>query len=92
MERFYSLLLGPDSVEPWDALGRAQRWLSELTAADVRSLFAADPALRHLAEENRSRTPGVRSVLAALKGLDDDPSSRPFADAFYWAPFVYVGE
>ena len=91
MERFYSLLFGPLSLEPWDALRRAQRWLSELTAADVRSLFAADPELRHLAEENLSRTPGVRSILAALGDLDD-PNYRPFADAFYWAPFVYVGE
>ena len=93
MERFYRLLLGQDgeALEPWDALRRAQRWLSELTAADVRRILAADPALRHLAEENESRTPGVRSILAALGDLDD-PSARPFADAFYWAPFVYVGE
>lgn len=93
MERFYGLMLGDDTelMSPWEALGRAQRWLSGLTAAEVRSLVDADPALRHLAEENRSRSPGARSVLATL-GEPDDPDSRPFADPYYWAPFVYVGE
>ncbi len=87
MEHFYELLLGP-TIDPWEALGRSQRWLSRLTADDVRRILAADPSLRRLAEENRSRTPGVESLLAAL----DDAEGQPFADPYYWAPFVYVGE
>ncbi|CAL9614590.1 hypothetical protein SUDANB176_05700 [Streptomyces sp. enrichment culture] len=98
MERFYALHLRGDSTSrgplpPWQALGRAQRWLSTLTAAELRDLMAESPALRHLAQENENRSPGARSAMAALRlPPQEAPDDLPFADPLHWAPFVYIGE
>jgi len=97
MERFYILYLGGGASEgapmaPWQALARAQRWLSELPADEVRARIEADPALRDIAQENEARSPGARSAMAAFRGSEpEDRHGRPFADPVYWAPYIYVG-
>ncbi|MGK5445964.1 CHAT domain-containing protein [Streptomyces radiopugnans] len=98
MEHFYMLYLrgGPDSggqpMVPWEALGRAQRWLADLTIAELRDLVGADDSLRDLAKRHEERSAGAKAVVRAARRELDDPHARPFADPYYWAPFVFIGE
>jgi CHAT domain-containing protein len=66
---------------PAAALRAAQLWLRDATAADLSA------ALKALAEHGPDQVPAGREVRFALA----EPEDRPFADPFYWAPFILVG-
>lgn len=100
MARFYLYHLSgdPDAeekdgpMEPWRALGRAQRWLSKLTAGELGTILHAAPELLESAQENETRSPGAGRAMAAVRdATPQGPGSRPFADPYFWAPFVYIG-
>lgn len=81
MVRFYELHL-ETRLSPAQALGKAQIWLRDATASEILVWC-----------EGRSRGTGNRGIAAAVAlrlGLEE-PEYRPFADPFYWAPFVFVG-
>lgn len=79
MERFYREVAAGASFAP--ALQRAQVFLRELTAEDAQRLLAADA--------------GGPSGDAPPTSIADLPTSGgdtyPFADPFFWAPFILVG-
>ena len=61
---------------PPAALGRAQRWLANATAAELRAYVQARPDLACVA------WPRLNEV-----GEDE----RPYQDPQFWAAFVYIG-
>ena len=83
MSRFYAYhrqgdpTTGEAPLSPAAALRRAQAWLRSRTAGDLVALLTRDrsPAAADLRRE---------FALA-------EPTSRPYADPFYWAPFVAIG-
>ncbi|MEW2167323.1 CHAT domain-containing protein [Streptomyces sp. NPDC007084] len=84
--RFYEELTGGSGAEPALALARTQRWMRQLTSADVRRYVGERPALAALPGRGRLRgavqgtAPGGRR-LARTRTL---PRRRPFAAAEYW--------
>ena len=100
MERFYSFHLrgdprtGEGPMAPSRALGRAQRWLARVTAAELHEYFLSDDTLRQVAHDlgSGSRYPGAVAAMNAVRFGLDEPDTRPFANSYYWAPFVFVGE
>ena len=82
MVRFYELFLpnrldeNLPSSSPATALRAAQGWLRDLTLTALREFLQRHPYLLSAAEET---------------GLPGVPWSRPFANPYYWAGFIYVG-
>ncbi len=85
MERFYSALRQvPGGASPATALRDAQVAVREMTAGELAGIV----------ERWRAEDPEYAAVLGELDGIptdDGDALSRPFADPFYWAPFMLIG-
>ena len=83
---------GEGPLPPAAALRRAQGWLKTRTADELVTLLAAHRSMAAAAEERRGTrmSAAVASVGVRQLGLED-PASRPFADLYYWAPFVAIG-
>ena len=84
MERFYGALRqAPDGTSPATALRDAQVAVREMTAAELAAVV----------ERWRAEDPEYAAVLGELDAIptDGDARSRPFADPFYWAPFMLIG-
>lgn len=81
---------GQEPQPPAAALRQAQLWLCDATADEL--IESCRPS--------RSKTPGNRPPQllfgqAASEGImhlaSHDPDSKPFADPYYWAPFIFLG-
>lgn len=94
MGRFYRYHLRDNSdcgdapMPPAAALRQAQRWLRDLTVGElVDQLRSQREVSERSLATNRDRT--APQILARLRPLGR--SAQPFASAYYWAPFVYLG-
>lgn len=74
MAQFYNSWIG-DGLEPSEALAKAQRWMSETTAAEKEEYF-----MSHLAR------PGAGDAASLAEFLDAD-GQHPY----FWASFCYTG-
>ncbi len=81
--------MGP--MPPVIALRQAQCWLREVTAAELLDYFNQHKAL-HDAERERLRMPADTTAKGVIRFSLLSPEERPFAEPYYWAPFIFVGE
>ena len=86
MERFYRHHLD-DALAPDVALRRAQRWLRDVTQAELSDLFARYRG----AAPNRPRMPFAMAEEWFLHYTLGDPTTRPFRHPYHWAAFVFSG-
>lgn len=102
MIKFYELHLfrvrltdkGP--LSPAEALAGAQRWARELTNRDLREYFADQQAETAEPSASLSGAPRIRFtnkfVAEKLQELEKAaPDQCPYANPYFWAPFVLVG-
>ena len=83
---------GEGPLPPAAALRRAQAWLKTRTADDLVTLLAAHRSMAAAAEQRQGTRMSAAEAGAGLRQLGlEDPTSRPYADPFYWAPFVAIG-
>lgn len=82
MGKFYDLHVR-QGEEPASALRHAQIWLRNARGAELDSFVQARVAAGDLSEGQ------VRMIARALSSVP--PGAPPFADPFFWAPFVYFG-
>ncbi len=88
MEQFYRNVAAGAGFSR--ALHHAQIFLRERTVAEAQRLLGADTTIT----TNRPMTDNVAPRVADdLPGAEPDADTvlRPFADPFFWAPFVLVG-
>lgn len=86
MIKFYTYHL-QHGLAPAKALRQAQLWLRDVTNAELSELFDF---------YRQSARPGSRLTYAmAQEKFREhtlrDPDGQPFADPYYWAPFVFYG-
>lgn len=83
---------GTGPMPPAIALRQAQRWLRTVTAAELLDYFNQHKTL-HDAEQERERL--RMPVDMAVEGVNEfgllPPEERPFAEPYFWAPFIFVG-
>ena len=83
---------GEGPMAPAAALRRAQGWLKTRTADDLVTLLAAHRSMAAAAEQRRGTRMSAAEAGTGLRQLGlEDPTSRPFADPYYWAPFLAIG-
>ena len=83
---------GEGPLPPAAALRRAQGWLKTRTADDLVALLAAHRSMAAAAEQRHVTRMSAAEAGAGMRQLGlEDPTSRPFAAPFYWAPFVAIG-
>ncbi len=83
---------GEGPLPPAAALRRAQAWLKTRTADELVTLLAAHRSMAAAAEGRRGTRMSTAEASVGVRQLGlEDPASRPFADPFYWAPFVAIG-
>jgi len=84
---------GDGPLPPARALGRAQRWLRDVTAGELVGYFERHQALhRARRQAERSRMPEEVAAAGVIRFALEDPDARPFADSpYHWAPFIFVG-
>jgi CHAT domain-containing protein len=81
MERFYQHWRA-EGLAPAQALCQAQRWLRDVTRAELGDYYASFIARLPPAEAQAAR--------AALI-FTGDPNDRPYSHPYYWAGFTYSG-
>lgn len=99
MERFYTLHLhgdlttGAGPLPPHRALCAAQRWLRQVTAGELHDYFRAEPEFAAAIERSPSGTryPAAEAARYALHFGLTEPDVRPFAESWFWAPFLLIG-
>jgi CHAT domain-containing protein/tetratricopeptide (TPR) repeat protein len=98
MARFYQYHLrgdpehGEGPMGPARALRLAQRWLARVTAEELTVYFATHQGLHEaLRQAEKVRLPGEVAAAGVVRFGLEDPTARPFASPYYWAPFVFVG-
>lgn len=87
MARYYELHIDV-RLSPITALHRAQAWLRESTAQDLRTF------VRNAAQWDRLSSRQLVMIEQALstRVIKGDPTnSRPYAHPYYWAGFVHTG-
>lgn len=95
MARFYGYHLrgdaatGEGAMTPPRALRRAQQWLSAATVADIDAFLQGSDA--RTAAGRRDLGPADDGTGTALPSSVAGLSEHPFADPYYWAPFVFLG-
>jgi CHAT domain-containing protein len=83
---------GEGPLPPAAALRRAQGWLKTRTADDLVTLLAGHRSMATAAAQRSGTRMSAADAGAGLRQLGlEDPASRPFADPYYWAPFVAIG-
>ncbi len=83
---------GEGPLPPAAALRRAQVWLKTRTADDLVTLLAAHRSVASAAEQRSGTRMSTADAGAGLRQLGlEDPASRPYAEPYYWAPFVAIG-
>jgi len=90
MTRFYEYLLN-EGAPPAQALCAAQRWLRDLTNAELESYLDTHRRCAEARRESAQRMP--LTLIEELKSqtIINDPEQRPFADPARWAPFTFTG-
>ncbi len=99
MTRFYELRA--QGMNKAESLQQAQRFVRDLTAADVLTYYGNVSA--HLDPDSNAERIGLvhqgqRSVYRALLRAEHELGDRPgldyhlFAHPYYWAPFVLIGD
>ncbi len=98
MTQFYAYhrqgdpLTGEGPLPPAAALRRAQGWLKTRTADDLVALLAAHRSMAAAAEQRHGTRMSAAEAGAGLRQLGlEDPTSRPYAALYHWAPFVAIG-
>ena len=91
--RFYENLLGArsglkDQMPKAEALEEAQRWLRDLVGPQLET--AVSGLSRGTGRAAPAATPGQPSAPGAALG--SGAVSRPYADPYYWAAFILVGD
>jgi CHAT domain-containing protein len=69
---------GEGPMEPARALRRAQLWLRAVTVGELHRLL-------------ETVSPEAAAGLALRLEFEEDEAARPFADPYFWAPFVLAG-
>jgi hypothetical protein len=91
MVRFYELMLG-DGLAPCAALRAAQRWLRDVTNAELEAYVARHDALASAKREVMERmAAGLSLAIEVRVFASDDPNARPFSDPKFWAAFTFNG-
>ncbi len=85
MERFYEALLA--DADPATALREAQRWLRQMTTAELAAKLAADGLPTAGIEAEVWRLQGMRGQARA--GVNEN--DKVFDHPYFWAPFILVG-
>jgi CHAT domain-containing protein/tetratricopeptide (TPR) repeat protein len=79
-----------DRLKPAEALRRAQGWLRDASNTEIERAYIAFMAR---VGQGRPASPAIgplaEDIAAAAR---EAPSERSFADPYYWAPFVFIGE
>jgi len=102
MIKFYELQLfgnisdGKGPLTPTEALAGAQRWLRELTNGQLHEYFLGQQNGAVERADHQSTTPRTRFpakfVREKLRELERSlPDQCPYANPYFWAPFVLVG-
>ena len=87
MGRFYALLFD-GRHDGAAALAEAQRWLRDVTAAELTRLFAAEEE----AVLGGTTSVAIEAISASFtRFAREAPSVRPFQEPFHWAAFTYMG-
>ncbi|HEX6904685.1 MAG TPA: CHAT domain-containing protein [Thermoanaerobaculia bacterium] len=91
MMRFYEIHLrdqGKGLPPPIRALRQAQLWLRDVSAQWLLEFFREQRGAR----ERGETVLDAATIAAGLIRFDlTEPESQPFADPYYWAPFLFVG-
>ena len=85
---------GEGPLAPAAALRRAQDWLRTRTADDLVALFEVQRSVAAADRPDQDedvRMSGVDASAALREFGLQEPSSRPYAAPYYWAPFVAIG-
>ncbi|MGB9724558.1 MAG: CHAT domain-containing protein [Chloroflexia bacterium] len=91
MTRFYEYLF-QEREPPARALRRAQRWLRDLTNAELEGYLARHQEIAEARRQAARRMPLVMIEELLLQAITtEDPDARPYARPYYWAPFVLLG-
>ncbi len=91
MTRFYELLL-QDGEPPAQALRQAQRWLRDLTNADLEAYLEQHRAIAEARRQTARRMPlALVQELLIKVYTTENPDARPYADPYFWAPFAFNG-
>jgi CHAT domain-containing protein len=86
MNRFYAEYL-EQSAPPDEALSRAQRWLRDVTAAELAEYFRVERS-----KPEAERVAPYETLSAAWRRFVAlEPDTAPFRSPTYWAAFVYYG-
>ncbi len=98
MLKFYTYHLKGDAsrgegpMAPPAALRRAQLWLRDATAGELMRFFEQQRALREQERVSAERGLSEEAAAAAVdRFILEDSAVRPFADPYYWAPFLFMG-
>ena len=95
MERFYGNLLGTrpgtwKGMAKAEALREAQTWLRELTRREAQDLAVRLRALAAEKERGSVRPLKPSSPPAAPPAVS--AGDRPYADPYFWAAFILIGD
>ena len=70
---------------------QAQRWLRDLTNADLEEYLNRHEALAQARRSTESRMPMVLIGSLLSRAILSDPRARPYAEPYFWAPFTCHG-
>ncbi|MCS6848347.1 MAG: CHAT domain-containing protein, partial [Anaerolineae bacterium] len=90
MVRFYELMLN-DGLAPCAALQAAQRWLRDVTNAELGRYLKQHQALNRAHQAVETRMAGALERPIRARALSGSPAERPFADPMHWAAFTFSG-
>ncbi|MGQ9803805.1 MAG: CHAT domain-containing protein, partial [Anaerolineae bacterium] len=91
MTRAYELML-QEGEPPAEALRRAQRWLRDLTNAELEAYLEGHRAIAEARRQAAQRMPlSLIAELLIQVTTTEDPKARPYADPYFWAPFTFSG-
>ena len=93
MVRFYEFLL-QERLPPPVALRRAQLWLRDITNAELDAYLCQHEAVARARRESTHAADKMSLLHVHMLGRQarfGEPGERPYADPYYWAPFVFYG-
>ncbi|MBC7334943.1 MAG: CHAT domain-containing protein, partial [Clostridia bacterium] len=89
--RMYEYML-QEHLPPPQAVRQAQRWLRDLTNADLEAYLARHEAIAKARLESGRRMPFTLLEELMVKVITTEkPQARPYADPYFWAPFTFTG-
>ena len=89
--RMYEYML-QEHLSPPLAVRQAQRWLRDLTNADLEAYLTHHEAIAKARLESGRRMPLTLLEELMVKVITTEkPQARPYADPRFWAPFTFTG-